>query len=61
MLCKRERSNQLNDISIMLPSKELIDGIWQIAPDYIKIDISPVQKSTDIYKCKLFIFQEAVC
>lgn len=28
----------------ILPSKELIDGIWQIAPDNIKIDIFPVQK-----------------
>jgi hypothetical protein len=28
----------------ILPSKELIDGIWQIAPDNIKIDVSPVQK-----------------
>lgn len=28
----------------ILPSKELIDGIWQITPDIIKINVSPVQK-----------------
>lgn len=28
----------------ILPSKELIDGIWQIIPDIIKINVFPVQK-----------------
>lgn len=28
----------------ILPLKELIDGIWQITPDIIKIDVPPVQK-----------------
>ena len=44
MLCKRERSNQLNGYIDILPSKELIDGIWQNTPDNIKIDVFPIQK-----------------
>jgi hypothetical protein len=38
---EKQRAERYIDI---LPSKELIDGIWQITPDNIKIDVSPVQK-----------------